>query len=461
MKKTMVSLIGSLILIGLFPYNNLNFKQQNNNALETNNQIDLTNIKGQMIDLELGYYHSGVTVDTDSNGTADTLYMWGYNGGGQLGIGNKTDQFSPVKVNYDWGGDIVNLSLGDSHSGVTVDTDSNGTADTLYMWGYNTAGQLGNGTTTTSLTPIKINYDWGGDIVDLKLGLVDSGVSIDTNADGKADTLYMWGYDLYGQLGNGQSGIGKIFSTPQLVTPKNGWGGNIVDFDAFGFNSGAIVDTNNDNYADTLYMWGNDFYGQLGMGKVGHKSIPTKVDFDWNGDIINLAVGGGFAGVIVDTNANHKADTLYMWGDDEHGQLGNGLSGVFNWFSTPQLISYKNGWGGNIVDFSLGWTHTAITLDTNNDNNADTLYMWGANNFAQLGLGYSGSDDQTTPIEVSFNSNDNFIDLSLGADNTGVLIDNDGDGTADDLYMWGRNDKGQIGVGYNSLPPVNLPTKIN
>ncbi|BDV02907.1 RCC1 domain-containing protein [Candidatus Hepatoplasma crinochetorum] len=452
MKKFSILFLIPILLLGI---KTPKLKELNDIEISQNDTI---------ISLSLNSYHSGITVNTNNDGYADTLYMWGHNDFGQLGDGTTKDSLVPTKITpqgqTDWSGNLIDLSLGSSHSGVTVDTDLDGYADTLYIWGSDKFGQIGNGSISNNiLIPTKITpqgqTDWDGNLIDLSLGDYNSGVTVDTDLDGYADTLYMWGYNEYGQLGDGTSG--NNISIPTKITPQGqtDWGGNLIDL-SLGFNhTGVTVDTDLDGFGDTLYMWGNNDSGRIGNGSNDNNIlIPTKItpqgQTDWGGNLIDLSLGDTNTGILIDSDFDQNADTLYMWGDNTYGQIGDGTTkdSLVPKKITPQG---QTDWGGNLIDLALGSStrSAGVLVDANNDQNADTLYMWGYNRDGQIGNGTT--KDSSIPIKIAPQGQTdwsvNLIDLSLGASHSGVTVDIDFDGYADTLYMWGYNAFGQLGDG--------------
>ncbi|BDV03262.1 RCC1 domain-containing protein [Candidatus Hepatoplasma crinochetorum] len=462
MKKYYVGIL--IPLLGVVPINKNLINKNEEKAFE--NQ--------QIIDISAGGHHSGTIIDTDNNGYADTLYMWGNNYVGQIGNGRSGGIVeSPEKIDFDWNGNLINLELGVIHSGLTVDSDYDGYADTLYMWGYNFDGEIGNGTwgdQNISKIPEKITPqgqdDWGGNIIDLSLSALNSGVTIDTDYDGYADTLYMWGKDNVGQIGNGSSdNLMKIY--PTLVFPEiDDWNGNLIDLNLDGYHSGLTVDSDYDGYADTLYMWGDNGDGQIGNNTfdiIYSPEIINPVDSNWNGNIIDFDLGENSTGVTIDTDYNGYADTLYIWGNNFYGQTGNGISGYdYDNFPTPTKTEYD--FKGNLIDLSLGGSHVSITIDSNYDGYADTLYVWGYNNEGQIGNNKEGvSELEDTPIIITpvdqINWSGNIVELSLGFNTTMISVDQNNDQIADSIWMWGQNTFSEAGQD-GSISKVLTPQKL-
>ena len=143
--------------------------------------------------LSLGDYHSGVIAQDGS------LYMWGVNDFGQIGDGTTKNRYKPTKI-LDH---VVSVSLGDYYSGAITQDGS------LYMWGSNVYGQIGDGTTEDRYKPTKILDH----VIAVSLGVVHSGA---ITQDG---SLYMWGWNSDGQIGDGTT---KARYTPTQITIPGG-----------------------------------------------------------------------------------------------------------------------------------------------------------------------------------------------------------------------------------------------
>ena len=225
--------------------------------------------------LSLGDYHSGVIAQDGS------LYMWGVNDFGQIGDGTTKNRYKPTKI-LDH---VVSVSLGDYYSGAITQDGS------LYMWGCNYSGQIGDGTTEDRYKPTKILDH----VIAVSLGDDHSGA---ITQDG---SLYMWGWNSSGQIGDG--------TTEKRYTPTK-----ILDHViavSLGYeHSGAITQDG------SLYMWGWNRDGQIGDGTTENRYKPTKI-LD---HVIAVSLGGGHSGAITQNGS------LYMWGANWIGQIGDGTT---------------------------------------------------------------------------------------------------------------------------------------
>ena len=321
--------------------------------------------------VSLGGIHSAAVTKDGS------LYMWGYNGSGQLGNGSTTDSYTPIKIMEN----VATVSLGDYHSAAITKDGS------LYMWGANYCGQLGNGNRTNSYTPVKIMKN----VAAVSLGDEHSA------AVTKDGSLYMWGYNRYGQLGNG--------STTDSYTPIKIME-NVTAVSLGYYHSAAVTKDG------SLYMWGANYYGQLGDGSTTNSYTPVKI----MENVAAVSLGYNHSAAIT------KDGSLYMWGNNNCGQLGNGSTTNR---STPVKIMEK------VAAVSLGGNHSAtITKDGG-------LYTWGDNEYGQLGNG--SIKNSYTPIKIMSN-----VVSSAGGSHTIALKNN---GT---VYNWGDNEYGQLGNGSTS-----------
>jgi len=272
-----------------------------------NDVVDSTVLKtkyGENYTASLGLYHSSAITETGK------LYIWGYNDFGQVGDGTTTQRNTPTLIDSFGGEKIVAASLGLYHSSAITETGK------LYIWGYNGYGQVGDGTTTQRNTPTLIDAFNGEKVVAVSLGYYHSSAITET---GK---LYTWGHNGYGQVGDGTT---TQRNTPTLI---DSFGGEkIVSVSLGTHHSSTITETGK------LYIWGYNDYGQVGDGTTTNKTIPTLIDFFGGEKIVAVSLGASHSSAITETGK------LYTWGDNGHGQLGDGTTTDK---TTPTLIGEAN-----------------------------------------------------------------------------------------------------------------------
>src|SRR5664280_667448 len=174
-----------------------------------------------------------------------TVWAWGYNGSGELGNGTPTDSSTPVQVAGLTG---VTAIAGGDDAGYALRGDG-----TVWAWGNNYSGDLGNGTTTNSSTPVQVAELTG------VTAIAAGGTAYALRGDG---TVWAWGYNYEGDLENG------ISSTPVQVAGLTG-----VTAIAGGAHAGYALRADG-----TVWAWGSNYYGALGNGTTtASSSTPVQV----------------------------------------------------------------------------------------------------------------------------------------------------------------------------------------
>jgi alpha-tubulin suppressor-like RCC1 family protein len=339
--------------------------------------------------------------------TNGSLWSWGKNDTGQLGLGDYNSRNTPSQIGSDT--DWVKGTAGTSHT-LAIKTDM-----TLWAWGVNWCGQLGDGTVTTRITPRQIgtNSDWS---------IITAGplwYSIGRKTTG---TLWSWGYNGDGELGLGDK---TERHTPTQIGSETGWS-LIV---AGGAHAIAC------KLDDTIWSWGNNTFGQLGLGgsEFGPAiTTPTQIglDTDWSG----IALGYEYS---LGIKFNR---TIWTWGDNQYGQLGLGDTDNIRRM-TPTQVGTETDW----LKIASGYYH-AIGLKTNGD-----IWVWGQNDNGQLGLGDSGNvTGRIVPTQIE--NATNWSAVTGGISHTIAIKTN---GT---LWIWGDNQNGQLGLG--DAINRNVPTLV-
>ena len=327
-----------------------------------------------------------------------TLWSWGENFRGQLGDGTTTDRYSPVHIGADNTWDII--AAGYFH---TIALKSDGT---LWAWGNNSSGKLGDGTTTDRYSPVQI-------------GSYNSWIAIDgggyhtvgLKSDG---TLWAWGNNGIGQLGDGTT-TDRYY--PVQIVSDNSW--TAVEAGEL-FTVGLKSD-------GTLWAWGHNRRGQLGDGTTSDRYSPVQIGSDnsW------IAIKAG----AVHTLGLKSDGTLWAWGYNSNGQLGDGTT-TDRYY--PVQIGFDNTW----INIKAGGLHS-LALKSN-----DTLWAWGYNSNGQLGDGTT--TDRHSPVLIS--SDNLWTVIQAGGSHTAALKL---EGT---LWTWGKNLSGQLGDGtmINRYVPVEI-----
>jgi alpha-tubulin suppressor-like RCC1 family protein len=340
--------------------------------------------------------------------TDGTLWTWGLNTSGQLGLGNLTQFTSPQQVGSDT--DWVQVECGNTF---TIARKSN---NTIYSCGNNSDGSLARGS-------INVNQTTFGQIgtsnwIDIKCGY-DFMATL-------SSTYYISfaGYNLYAEFG--QNYMGGYYRSPTLAPSisYNNW----ISTGFFPYNSANILFIKNDG---TLWASGSNQNGQLGLGDTTTRTIIMQVGTDtW----IKVACGGRSSATSSSFSAGIKSNgTLWTWGNNTNGQLGLGNN---TQYTTPQQVGVDNTWifiaCGKEINYMIG-------IKSNG-----TMWGWGLNTSGQLGLG--NNTTYNTPQQIGTDTNWSSAQLS-GAISQGSTIAMKTNGT---IWSTGSGFQGSLGLGNNS-----------
>jgi len=306
----------------------------------TSNRSSPVSVIGGFLDwsaVTAGYKHSvGLRAD-------GTLWSWGSNDFGQLGDGTIVSKNSPISVGggfTDW----VSVSTGSYHS---LAIRSNGT---LWGWGYNSVGGLGDNTIIDRSSPVSVVggfNDWKF----VSAGMNASAFSLAIRSNG---TLWAWGYNQFGQLGD-NTNVSKR-SPVSVVGGFTDW----VLCDAGGLHSIAVRSNG------TIWTWGYGTAGRLGDGTTTTKSSPVSVVggfTDWISASVGLSHSFGI----------RSNGTLWAWGDNGVGELGDNT--IVAKSSPVSVVGGFTDW----ISVRAGNIH-ALGLRANG-----TLWSWGFNSSGRLG----------------------------------------------------------------------------
>lgn len=416
-------------------------------------------------------------------GSAGAFYAWGNNVSGQLGQGNTTSRSSPVQIGTLTTWDTVSAG---SAASLALKTDN-----TLWAFGNNGNGQLGTSNQTSYSSPVQV-----GALTDWDKILSTSGnwsAAIKTNG-----TLWTWGSNAYGYLGNGST-TGR--SSPAQVGSLTTWskltnGPSTSNLHAIrtdntlwvtGYGSPSVspalyppgptvsattysspvqvssaiawseVATGSDHAlaittGGALYAWGNNEYGQCGSTT---KNNPAYYVYS---DLYGQCAGGG---------------TSYVWGEVRYNTGGLALTGFPNVLSSDfttcgvgvdgdtisitAVAANTFLWGfsspvqiGSLTTWSKVAAGNRQSYATKTDG---TLWAWGNNGVGQLGLG--DTTNRSSPVQVGTGTTWARV---IGGEDHAIAVKTDGT-----LWVWGFNSSGQLGQGNttNRSSPVQVGTATN
>lgn len=327
---------------------------------------------------------NGLISGTPTTITASTSYTVTVTDGlGQTS--NKSFTMDIVSAVYTAGYAVSNPYAGDLNPNKYIDTNY-----TLYSWGNNSNGQLGNNTTVNRSGPVQISASW----VFISEG--ESNFSLGIKSNG---TLWSWGVNTSGQLAIGNT---QNRSSPTQIGSATNWLSASVYPN--GQSSGAI------NTLGQLWVAGDNTFGELGDNTTINRSSLVQVSGSWT----MIRMGNSTVGI--DSNYN-----LYGWGQNTYGQVGDGTT--IN-RSSPVILDGVN----RYVNAYVADVHKIAMRED------FTLWSWGRNNTGQLGLGDTNNRSRLVQIGLS-----SWYMASVH-EGGGVAIKNDST-----LWTWGLNTGGQLG----------------
>jgi alpha-tubulin suppressor-like RCC1 family protein len=348
-------------------------------------------------DINYSFRENGVVYDfydvfvPAENFIQPALWIWGDNTYGESGDGTNVSKSTPVTT-FAGGTNWKSIACGNTRT-VAIKTDG-----TLWTWGKNVSGQLGDNTFVARSTPVT-TFAGGNNWKSVASGY-EHAAAIKTDG-----TLWTWGVNGDGRLGNNTT---TVINTPvTTILGGNDWksvaGGNYY-----------TIALKTDG---TLWTWGRNSEGQLGDNTAISRSTPVTTFL--GGNNWKSVAGFGFHTVALKTDG-----TLWSWGRNNYGQLGDNTTTDR---STP-VTTFLG--GTNWKSIATGGYHTlAIKTD-------GTLWSWGANISGQLGI--NDTTSRNTPVTTIAGGTD-WKSISSGY-RFSLAIKTDGT-----LWIWGSGGSGQLG----------------
>jgi alpha-tubulin suppressor-like RCC1 family protein len=327
-----------------------------------------------------------------------TVFAWGNNANGQLGVAAGSPRLLPIVVNGLTGATRVTAGLNTSLAVAS--------GQQPWAWGNNGYGQLGDGSTTARVPPVQPSGLTN--VVEISTG---NNHTLAVKSDG---TVAGWGLNSQGQVGDG--------TTTQRLSPVAVSGlTNITGVSAGQSFSLAVASDG------TAYSWGTNGNGQLGTGNTTNRSTP--------GTVSSLSTVTAVAAGMSHSLARLSDGTVRAWGYNGNGQLGDGTT-------TQRLSPVSVSSLTAIVAVAAGATHS-LALD-----DSGVVWAWGYNFNGQLGDGTT--TQRTSPVTVSglpaiaAIAAGQYYSLAVAVDGS--------------VWAWGRNDQGQLGDGTQTqrISPVEI-----
>lgn len=383
-------------------------------------------------------------------GVDGTVYTWGNNLRGQLGLGDVAVRYSPAAVSMP--APVIAIGAGSAHTLAVTAEDGQ-----VYTWGWNVFGQLGNGLqgSPTQAFPNPAPVAGVHDVDQVAGGDFHS---LARTTDGH---VWAWGYNTEGQVGNGAhtpANTGVL--SPVLLDGID----SVAALDAGGIHSIALR-TNGE-----VWAWGSNQFGAVGTNSRGNQLVPVPVSGGLHGTAVSA--GGYHCVVLSDPRpvahavqvGDASADTgplalplvrplegppditalaaglhhslaldgehrVWSWGDDSSGQLGTEDGS----HDAPELVDIPlDGTRGFVQVAARGKQSFALRSD-------GAVFAWGDNTYGELGVG--STESQPRPEQVSISR---AVRVAAGEHHT-IALDQDGS-----VWAWGQNRSGQLGSTPNS-----------
>ena len=383
-----------------------------------------------------GFLSGIVSISAGANSTcalsgSGNVYCWGANNGGQLGNNSTTGSSTPVQVQGVGGSGFLS-GVAFISVGPNAGTNTNNACaivnpgGNVYCWGNNLVGQLGNGSTTPSLTPVQVVGGAEGTAFLSNAITVAAGNEAVCAVVSPSGSIYCWGAAVDGQLGNGVN-TGS-FTTPVEVTGVGGSGFlSSATSISMGYSSACALVSPGGN----VYCWGLDFQGVNSDTPI---EIPGVGGSGFLSGMTSVKTGG--AGSCALSNSGN----IYCWGLGTQGQLGNNSTGN----STPPVeVSGIAGSGVLSANTSISEGLYGVCSTSSSGN----VFCWGQNTYGELGNNTTTST--STPLEV-FNPSVSAISAGTGA---ACAVSGSGN-----VYCWGNNSNGQLGN--NSTTESHIPVEV-
>jgi alpha-tubulin suppressor-like RCC1 family protein len=358
-----------------------------------------------------------VAAGISAAGTASrTVLAWGRNTTGQLGDGTTTSTSTPVRVHLPAGTEVTQVRAGCAH---TLALTARGQ---VLAWGSDSDGQLGDGRITDSANPVRVKLPRGTKITAIRAGCEHS---LALTSKGQ---VLAWGYNHGGELGNGSTANSDVPVRVRL--PRHA---KVTAVSAGQYFSLART------AKGQVLAWGDNDSGELGDGSTASSDVPVRVALP--AGVRATAVSAEEETALARTSGGGR---LFGWGDNSLGQLGDGTTTSSD---TPVSIPIL-GHGpslGHLVSLFGGCGHTVALFSKGE------VLAWGSNVFGQLGDGTTVGSD--TPVVVMLPTGAKVAAISAGCATSYALT------RAGHMLAWGLGAIGELGDG--STTSSDTPVRVD
>jgi gliding motility-associated-like protein len=366
------------------------------------------------------------------------VYASGENKEGQLGNGTLIPSNIPVPITGIGGTGPAPKCKQVQIEGVSTFMALTNSGDTVLAWGINNHGQAGDGTTTIKTFPVRVMGVGGlGYLQNIKQIATGNYTGYALTEDGK---VINWGYNLYGQLGNGSFSTDVLNPDYVLKAPGDTLK-NVKTITAGGVFCMALL------CDGTVWVWGRNDWGQLGQNNSTNSAYAIQVKNNpGTGPLSNIKkieAGDNYCFAL------SNSDTLWTWGSNVFGQLGIGSTATRR--SLPVYVRNLTASGNlsGVIDIAAGQGHSLAILSNN------TVLSWGRNESGQLGN--NDTINSTLPVQVLDNTGLNPL-TNINHVATGDLF-SIARTSGNQLYVWGGNASGELGMGDHTN--LHLPALLS
>lgn len=332
--------------------------------------------------------------------------------------------------------DVVDYSAADAHSVALTNTGK------VFTWGNGANGALGNASFGGQrMTPIEItsSFPAGEEVAKVFAGFMNGAAITKTNR------IFVWGDNQFRQLGTADSFAKSVPTEITSIFPETE---TIIQLEYGRGHVAALTDSGR------LFTWGNyNYYGQLGNGTLLEKLTPFEItsSFPVEDKITSISLGAFHSGALT------SSGKVFTWGYNSDGQLGQGITADRqSWVTTPTEITSLYNVEDPITQIELGGLNS-FAIST-----SGRVFAWGNNAESALGDGTTSDKNAPTEITAKFPSGTKIVHVGASDDNGDFPF---AAAKSDDgrLFTWGSNVFGQNGNGNTILrqtTPVDISSKF-